>query len=158
MSNFSLSLLLFASFIKLFGAKKTTRETSPNIRLLTVNFDQPALGFLLITISFLSHSFFFNLMRATVEFAHFVAAIIGSISSNGCHIVGRRSYRSCASRRIERMQFIFLRTISHNGATISSRHRDSGCIVWRRCRPTDIHVLGRSECIRRANIDTTIAG
>lgn len=92
------------------------------------------------------------------EFINITAAIIGSITSNGCNTIGRRPYSSGTSCCIERMQFILFRIISNARCSISSSNCDSWCNIRFNCCAAHIHVFGRGERFRRANFYITVAG
>lgn len=85
-------------------------------------------------------------------------AAIGPITFDRCDSVGGRPHRASPSRRAERVQLVLFGAVSHVGSAISPGDRDSGRNVRLHCGAVNVHVFGRGECVRGANIDAAVTG
>lgn len=110
------------------------------------------------SIILLMFCFIFLFLCFKDEFVNIITAAVGSVTFNGCYTIGWGTNCSSTSCCVECLQFIFFRIISDIGRTISPSDCDSWCYIWLDRCITHVHVLGRSERFRRANLNLTIVG
>lgn len=94
----------------------------------------------------------------TDKFTQFVATAVGSVAPDRRNVDSRRSQHQSPPGSAKRVQYFLFGTVPNARWSPVSGDCPAGGVLSRRGRSAHVHVLGRGECLRGADINPTLAG